>query len=351
MRPALPRRRWATVARHAGRLLLAATVLAGGCRKEEKAAGAAPPAPKPLTRVTVNFIPSISSAPLTIAKEEGFFEEEGIDLRAEPLDINAAMMALVSRDLDVFAGPPRPGIFNLIARDEPQVAIVADKGHSAPGPCAPEGFVAPPRKAERIAKNRSLKGEKIASLRAGFSEYLIDRLLEGQQLGREDIEHVLLPAGGGFINSKRSELDAIRYLSEPNLTNALAQGLRFVASGEEVAPGHQLGVILFGPRLLRDDPSLGLRFMRAYAKGVRQYGRGKERRNIEIISRATKLPPDLVERTCWQPVSPDGKVDPAPMVDYLDWAISRGYIEANLAVSDWWDPRFVEPAFRPAAGQ
>lgn len=313
---------------------------AAGCRRAPEKP-APPPAPKTLTPLRMNFAPSVSFAPFAIAKEEGYFEEEGIDAKIETLEINSALLAIVSKQVDIFAGPLRPGVFNLIVRGE-KVAIVADKGHSAPGPCLPEAFVAPPAVAQRIAR-RGFRGEKFTSGRGGFTEYLIDRLLVREHLERSAIESVNMPRGGDFLDPDRLKIEAVRYLTEPNLTNALANGMTVVASAEELAPGHQVSAIVFGPRLLQDDPALGHRFMRAYLKAVRRYNEGKTERNVGIISRYTKLPPELIRKVCWQPIAPDGRIDAAALQDFVAWGRKYSYIEGDLPGA-LWDPRYVDAA-------
>lgn len=319
------------------KLVLALCVLAVlGCREKP-----APPKPKTLTLVRMNFTPSVSFAPLMIAKDEGYFEAEGIDAKVELMEINSALLAIVSRQADVFAGPIRPGIFNLILRGE-KVAIVADKGHSGPG-CQADAFVAPPKMAKRIAQ-RGFRGEKFTAGRGGYTDYLIDRLLEREHLDRSAIVLMNMPRGGDFLDPDRMKIEAVRYLTEPNLANALDNGLVVVASPEELVPGHQVSVVVFGPRLLQDEPDLGKRFMRAYLKATRQYNAGKTERNVAIMAKYTKLPASLIRKGCWQPIASDGRMNPAALQDFVAWGRKSGYIEGDLPPAKLWDSRFVDGA-------
>jgi NitT/TauT family transport system substrate-binding protein len=306
-----------------------------------------PATPAKLTVVRTNFAPSVSFAPFIIAKEEGFFAEEGIDAKIEAMEINSSLLALVSKQLDVFAGPLRPGIFNLIVRNQ-HLAIVADKGHSERGPCQAEAFVAPEPMAQRIAK-KGFGGEKFALGRGGFTQYLLDRLIERDHLDRTRMQFATMPRGGDFLDPALRKIEAVRYLTEPNLTNALESGLKVVADAQELAPGHQVSVIVFGPRLLQDDPELGHRFMRAYLKAVRRYNEGKTPRNVEIMRHYTKLPADLIRRLCWQPISADGRIHAAALKDFYAWGRKYNYIEGDLADSALWDPRYVDAAAKRAA--
>ena len=312
---------------------------AAACQKEgsHPAQAVAQPA-----KLRINLTPSVSNAQLMIAKDEGYFAAEGLDVEFASLDNNAANFAIVSGELDVFAAPMRTGVFNLMARGE-LLQAVADKGHSEPGPCAPEAFTAPLPTAERIAaKGGSFRGERVALVKGGIMEYLIDRALEHHRLSRADIEEVQLPQGD-YASSSRQQIDAVRYMMEPVLSNALWKGTTtIVAPIEEIAPGTQLSMIVYGKRLLREEPELGHRFMRAYLRGVARYREGKTDRNVAIISRYTKLPPEIVRRACWPSVAANGWIDPDGVTPFLAWARRNGYMASDVPLSVWWNPSFID---------
>jgi ABC-type nitrate/sulfonate/bicarbonate transport system substrate-binding protein len=141
------------------------------------------------------------------------------------------------------------------------------------------------------------------------------------------------------------QLNAIRYLTEPYLSQQLAQGVvKVVATSQEVAPGLQHDGIVFGRRLLQQDQDLGRRFMRAYLRGVKKYGEGKTDRNVALISGFTKLPPDIIRQACWVTMSPDGRIAPESVEPLLDWMVETRYMEQPVPRSRWWNPTFVDAA-------
>lgn len=299
--------------------------------------------PATLTRVTLNLNPAITYAPMAIAKEEGFFASEGIDPRFVSLDSNSALGALAAGRIDVLSTGVRAGVFNMILRGQ-LMKVVADKGRSAPSPCVSEAFVGPIAMAKRIeAKGGNLRGERIAVIRGGVAEYLVVRLLETRKLTPADVIEITMPQGTPF--SSRAELEAVRLVNEPNLSALLKAGtVKVIADAEDIAPGHQNTFIVYGKRLLRDDPELGRRFMRAYLHGVRQYNAGKTDRNVAIISRLTKLPPDIIRNSCWPAVASDGRIDPKAVQPFLDWALAQRYLDRPIATATWWNPTFVDDA-------
>ena len=297
-------------------------------------------------KVRMNLNPSMGYAPFMVAQEEGYFTQEGIDVEFVRIDANSALMSMTKGELDVLSGPVRSGIFNLMLRDVP-LQVVADKGHSEPGPCTHEAFAAPVEIADRIAaRGGDVRGERFALLRGGITEHLVEELLTRRHAKLSDVELVQLPPGD-YVTSVNRRIDAIRYVQEPNLTNFVSKGfMKIVATAEEVSPGHQHGVVMYGKRLLTDDRDLGVRFMRAYLRGVRSYNEGKTERNIAAISKHTKLPADLIRSACWLPVANDGRVRPEAMQPLLDWALQRDYLEGPIGVTKWWNPTFVDEANR-----
>lgn len=324
----------------AGRALIARTVaccvlaLTIACSREQTA-----PA-KTLTPVTFNLNPSLTYAPLMIAKEEGFFAAEDIEVKLVSLDSNSALAALLAEDLDVLSTGVRAGIFNVIRRGQP-VQVVAGKG-ATHQPCATEAFIAPAAMAKRIAAaGGDLRGERVAIVRGGIAEYLTEKLLRQRKLTVADVEAIGLPQGTPV--SSRDNIKAVRYIAEPNLGILVREGtVGVIATADEVEPGHQTSVIVYGKRLLRDDPELGRRVMRAYLRGVRQFNAGNTPRNVEIVSRYTKLPREVVAKSCWTTSAPDGRLDPKAVQPFLDWALEKRYLDGPIAPAAWWNPAFLD---------
>lgn len=312
------------------------------CNREQPLA---PNAPKPLTKVRVNLNPTITYAPFMIANDEGFFTEEGIEAELVRIDSNSALVALSTGELDVMSGPIRSGLFNIMLRKAP-VRVVADRGQLRPTPgCVLEAFGAPKKIYDRIqAAGGSVRGQKFALIRGGFTEFMIDKYLAQQKLTRKDVEFLQISPGDATASAKR-QIEAIRYFQEPNLSNVLSKDLyQIVAAAESVAPGQQHGVVMYGNRLLHKDPELGRRFMRAYLRGVRRYNEGKTKRNVEILTRHTKLPVEIIQRSCWLPIANDGHIDMASLNALLDWSKTQGYLDGDVPLATWWDPRFIDAA-------
>lgn len=329
------------IRRPAALFLLALATTACSRRESVVTASAAGVKSRALTPVTLNLRPSMTFAAIMIAKEEKFFEQEGIEPRIVEVDGEQLALATTSGAVDVMSISLRPGVFNTALRAP--VRIVADKGHSRPGPCAAEAFAAPKATVARI-RQRGFRGERFVRERGTFTEYLVATLLRQEGLTENDVEFAEL-GNTEAVAAMQDRLDAVLYSQEPKLSNLLSKGrVEIIRSSESVVPGHQFSVLAFGNRLLHEEPEVGHRFMRAYLRGVRQYNQGKTDRNVEILAKYTKLPPEIIRRSCWIAIRSDGRVPPEGVQGFLDWAKQSGYLDADIAVSQWWDGRFAEAA-------
>jgi NitT/TauT family transport system substrate-binding protein len=112
----------------------------------------------------------------------------------------------------------------------------------------------------------------------------------------------------------------------------------------ELLPGAQFAVVLYGPTLLGENRGVGERFMAAYLKAVRQYNEGKTDRNIEIVAEFTELDPELLRAICWPTLQDDGSINAESVLDFQQWAVDNELLEAVVPVETFWDSTFIDYA-------
>ena len=123
---------------------------------------------------------------------------------------------------------------------------------------------------------------------------------------------------------------------------------------EDLVPGYPLSVVKYGPRLLEERRDLGDRFAVAILKAMRQFGRGKTPRNLELVQRAVGLDRELIERTCWPRMSETGLFDPALFRGYQEWSVANDLLGRVVEDDELFDLSFFERAnetLATAAGQ
>jgi NitT/TauT family transport system substrate-binding protein len=302
------------------------------------------PAPPPV-RLRVLMLPFMTFAPIHLAQEEGFYAQEGLQVEFVHLkDTAQGLAALMHGELDVAAGLIGANILNVMGRGA-RVRMVADKGYAPPGNCTLWGMLARPGLEEgRLADPSYLKGLRFEVEKTKADGFLVDRALKAYGLSLDQVATTSVPPANRLEAFHKGNLD-LASVNEPWLTRMRTMtGARFWKRGEEIYPDFQWGMILYGPRLLDEDPEAGHRFMRAYLRGVRAYNQGKTPRNLDIFARFTGQDRELLQEMCWSPVRSDGTINVQSVLDFQAWSLATGAVDRALKPEEFWDPRFVARA-------
>jgi NitT/TauT family transport system substrate-binding protein len=292
----------------------------------------------------------ISFAPLFIARDEGYFTEQGLDV--ELVDFSSAasnetIPLLVSRELDAGGIILDVSVFNAILQGN-NLKYVADRGFMNPDNCPTDAYVASKTimEAGTLADPTALKGRNVGIQSPGGSpEYIMDVFLGKYGLTQNDIQISKIPDPATRVESLANAAIDVSVLSEPWITRAQTSGAGEVwVPFSDIVPNMSLGVIAFGPSILEDNPEAGTRFMIAYLKGVAQFNEGKTDRNVEIIANYTKLPPEAIKGSCWTSFKPDGSIDPETTLAFEKWALDKGYVDGPLELDQFWTSQFIDEA-------
>jgi ABC-type nitrate/sulfonate/bicarbonate transport system substrate-binding protein len=304
--------------------------LAGCNRADRTAAGV--PAPR---KVRVMFLQHVSWAPIMIADAEGFFKAEGLDVElVTGLRGEEGVAALVTDGIDVLPGPIRAGFLSAVAQGA-KPRIVAGQGELARDGCTYFGIVVRnglhPSPATPIRKMRASQD--------GVTRFIVSRMLAPHHIALSAIETIRLPEPVLASSLERGAIDAVA-VSEPALTRSAKAGKLWIRA-QDVVPGFQWGVIAFGERLLAKDRETGIRFMRAYERGVEQYREGKTARNVKIIAAATGDTEEKTREACWPTFRAGSSIDWESIAQFQRWANTEHLMERTVTRDQVWDSSFV----------
>lgn len=319
--------------------LLAAAMIACAGEADRSAA-------KPLDRVRAFAQPHLSGGPFLLARAEGDFRDEGIDIEWVTSGSSRELIGpLLDGELDVLTSNLSPVFLNAIAQGA-RLRVVADKGHLARDGCNYLSFITRP---ELLVDGRLVRPPggarwRFSYRRGSYYEFLFERALAATGLDRDAIEvHHLT---GEMENQAlvQGGID-VSTTSGASLQALLDSGRAAVwLRAQDLVPDGQAFVVLYGPRLLDRDPEIGVRFMTAYLRGVRRYNLGKTARNVEVLAAATGATLEEVEDACWIGIREDGRIHLPTVEALVDWAVSADRLTRRLAVEEIWEPRFVETA-------
>lgn len=321
------------IRRAVGLVLASLTVVA--CAREE-GNGKRPERRK----LRVAMVPYLAYAPLTIAQEEGYFAQQGLDVEFVSLTkAMDAVPALLRGAIDVLPAPPVPGIFNAMARGD-SVRIVADKGFLDPNGCSDLALVArnglPGPDASPRLERVSVDGEVPMF-------YIAVKALEHAGVSIDTLARIDMPHIAEMDALDKRAID-VAFAGEPWLSRIVEghKGTLWMR-GADALPGFQYSYIFFGPTLLRDRDA-GARFMVAFRQGIATYREGKTRRNLEIVAKALNDDPSRVAKTCWPHMRADSRIDVPGLLTFLAWSKQRGYVTSALDPAAMIDTTFLANA-------
>lgn len=280
----------------------------------------------------VSFSPHPSWGPLMVAQAEGYFRDEGLDVEmVRAMRSEETLVALVSGDIDVRPGPLNTAFLSAIRQGAP-IRIAAGMGALPPDGCTYFGITV------RAGLDPGTPGavRRIRVSNDGISRYLTTRMLALHGLSLNAFETVRLPEGTEIPAMASGAIDAVAG-TEPSLT-LLGRSGRLWLSAQDAVPGFQWGVIGLGERLLVREPELGVRFLRAYLRGVARLRDGKTRRNVAIIAEATGIPADLVQQACWPVFTAGADVNWGSVEAFQAWAV-EGLMEGTVSRAEAIDLR------------
>lgn len=296
-----------------------------------------------LETVKVYWFPNLIKPVLFIAEEEGFFQEQGIKIEDVKLQNSAEALILLNQGgLDISASPPSSGIINLIGENK-NIRLTAPLiriGANNTGIVFLRKYGSPQDK-KSLFKN--LKGKKLGiPILGDVTNYLVEKTLETNSLFVKDMEVVVMPLNSIGIALENGSLDA-GHLTEPYITLLKNKDkISFIPFSEEFQSA-PLTFLIFGPNLLDKKPDLGVRFMKAFLKGCKQYCEGKTKRNIEIIKKYMQFDEETLKNANWPEIIPEfSNLD--MLKGYQDWLLEKNHIKKKVDIELMIDRSFLERA-------
>ncbi len=210
-----------------------------------------------------------TAAPLYLGLEKGYFQEQGIDLRLEPVAANADVVPfLATGDLDLNQGGYSVGSFNAIERG-------ADIWIVAPGSIQPLHDSASPLVVRKelmdsgaVRTVADLRGRRVAvNSRGAGIEYQLTTALDRAGLTLRDVDEVTVPFADMPIALTNGSIDGA-LVAEPFATRAVNLGAA-TKLVQDTIPGEMTTVIIASGKLVRERPDTLRRWMVGYLRATR----------------------------------------------------------------------------------
>jgi NitT/TauT family transport system substrate-binding protein len=321
--------------RRAGWLAAAAVA---GCKRK----------PSPLRRLRVALLPRFTLAPFYLADELGYFAEQGLEIEITPLAQAAqSLPVLAGGKVDVGFTSVTPGLVNAVARGA-RLKIVAGRDMAVPG-CNTGGAVFASAKAfpKGLKDARKLRGKRVSlNDRVGMMSFFLDKILETAGMTQADLKIVQLQTTQGAAALIGGSLDALVAANLDKDLDLISNKVVRSVSMADLLPNFQYTFVLFGRTMIEGDRSMGVGFLEAYLRGVRDFQAGKDPKTFEKLAAAGHSDLTAVRSACRNSLTRDGRVDVASVKRMVDWAVRKGFSEKAPDLADLADNSWVEEANR-----
>ncbi len=309
--------------------------------------------------VTVAALTFVSSSPLFIAAERGYFADEGLDVTvsffraAQPVAV-----AIAAGDADFGVTAFTAGFFNLAAKGA--LKVIAAQLHEVEGFEGSAILASNQAHAAGLTTVEDLPGHSFAMTQVGSSfHYMIGRIAEqvGFDLAAVDLRP--LQSVGNMIGALRSgQVDSM--IIVPHIAKPLANAgaARIIGWVSDYAP-YQVGGLFTSTTNVTQRRSVVEAFVRAYQKGIADYraafidGDHDRAAVVALIHTyvysdqdAAAAHPKIESGAMY--IEADGRLDVADVHKQIGWYQDRGLVDAAADPTAIIDTSFVEPLTPPA---
>jgi NitT/TauT family transport system substrate-binding protein len=282
-------------------------LLVGACGDDDddggdaEAEGEPPAEADELTTIEVGVVPVVDVAPLYLGIEQGFFEEEGLDVQPAIAQGGAAIIpAVVQGDQEI-------GFSNIVSlligeTEDLPVQVISQGIQATDDPDNDTAAVAVAADSD-VQDVSDLEGKTIAinTLR-NISELTVTAALEGEGVDVSTIDFVEVPLPDMVGQLEAGQIDAAG-LVEPFITTGEAAGHRMLIY-DRVATEPEMTIATYftSDEFLESDPEVVDGFVRAMHRSL-EYATENPDEARQAIGEYTEIPPDVLEEVVlplWQ---------------------------------------------------
>jgi NitT/TauT family transport system substrate-binding protein len=245
-----------------------------------------------LTAVTIGTQPIVDSAPLYLGVDQGFFEDEGIDLTIESASGGAVVVpSVVSGDYQFGRGNV---LSTMIAVDQGLPLTCITNANSTAG--NPDfGAVVVPADSP-IQSMADLAGRTVSvNTLNNIGDTTIRAVVEGAGGDPQAVEFVEIPFPDAPAALQSGQVDAA-WILDPFLTEAVDAGARVLSYNfSDFHPELDISCVFTSQQLMQEDPELVAAFQRAMNRSL-EFSQENPEEVRRITGTYTEIDPAVLER-------------------------------------------------------
>jgi NitT/TauT family transport system substrate-binding protein len=244
--------------------------------------------------IRVGYLPVTGHAKFFIAKEQGFFNREGLDVELIEFQNSAdGLNAVVAGKLDIGAfGTTAPLVH--YAKGAPLKVIGGIMGEDA-------AIITTAATAETVKSVADLKGKKVATVRLATGDAVLRGALKDAGVDwQKDLQIFELKNPPAVIEAVKSGQVEAGVVWGPHDLRAEEQGLKVVIRSDELEPGHPCCRLVVDQRQYQARAATWEKFLRAILR-AEKFAQTNHPETLDAIQKYVKLDRALIEKAYYQP--------------------------------------------------
>jgi len=302
------------------------------------------------TKITVSVVQSITSSPHFVAKEKGYFAEQGLDVTVDTSLQNVAdqLPLLAAGQFQVMATSWGASVFNAMQRGSLIHVLATQTTLPETGRNFVALVVSPANYAAGLTTAAGLKGKKVGVVGlGGWNEYDVHLAMKAYggsvadvelvQIGRNDIGPAIT---NGAVTASWAAEPGVTLMQDRNIAQPIENN---AGRGRGAFP------LLTNADFAKTNPDACARYLAAFIKAAREIEASawKDDKIVEIVSKYTKVPADVLRKA---PSKLVPKIEPdfALMGDMEDYFRGRKMLTYNDKVDfkKLYSPEIVSNALK-----
>jgi NitT/TauT family transport system substrate-binding protein len=307
-------------------LILMISISIIGCERNAKEATNS----QPLKTLTIGIMPDLDSLPFIIAEHNGYFKEEGIDVKIEHFKSAADRdTALQTQKID-------GAISDMLA-----VVFFNDNNFDVKITSKTDGsFKLIAGKNSGISKVEQSAGKSIGISKNTIIEYLTDRIIESSNIDINLTQKIAIPKIPTRLEMLNNAKLDMATLPEPLASAAISTGGIVISSSDKL--GINPGVMMFTKNAMTIKPEEIKALYRAYNKSVEFLKTEKQESYIDFVIKEAGFP-DTVKNTLTLPnYSKASMPSERELEEVLNWLKSKKLTTNNYTLKELSNTSFIK---------
>lgn len=266
---------------------------------------------KSLKSISIGVMPDLDSIPLIVAQHNGYFKEEGLDVKLEHFKSAA------DRDAALQAGKIDGAISDMLS-----VVFLNDNGFKVKITSKTNGsYKLIAGKNSGITEVNQASNKSVGLSKNTIIEYLTDRIVKSSNVDINTIHKLAIPQIPTRLEMLNNGKLDMATLPEPLASTAILSGGKVLSSSNEL--GINPGVMLFTDNAIKAKSSEIKAFYKAYNKAIKYIKETKQDKYIDYVIKDAGFPEEVKDTLKLPEYTEASMASEKEFTEVLEWLKSK----------------------------